>query len=78
MNLKDITPGLRVRIVADHSCGHGSRTGRVVAVGTFEGGPQQISVLVDIGEPLLAIIEPEALEPVPEDPLPHGWEEFNI
>jgi hypothetical protein len=33
---------------------------------------------VDIGEPLLVIIEPEALEEAPPNPLPPGWEEFNI
>ncbi|MNC34995.1 hypothetical protein D3C75_834600 [compost metagenome] len=77
MNLKDITPGLPVRIAADHPSGHGSRTGRVVAVGTFEGS-HMISVLVDIGEPLLVIIEPEALEPAADEPLPPGWEEFDI
>ncbi|MBY9078326.1 hypothetical protein KIH86_17560 [Paenibacillus sp. HN-1] len=77
MNLKDITPGLRVRIATDHPSGHGSRTGRVVAVGTFEGS-YTIGALIDIGEPLLTIIEPEALEPAPDEPLPPGWEEFDI
>ncbi|MNM31032.1 hypothetical protein D3C81_416000 [compost metagenome] len=77
MNLKDITPGLRVQIAPDHQSGHGSRTGRVVAVGTFEGG-YTICALVDIGEPLLAIIEPEALELAPEEPLPPGWKEFEV
>lgn len=77
MNLKDITPDLRVQIAADHPSGHDSRTGRVVAVGTFEGS-YTIGALVDIGEPLLVIIEPEALELAPEEPLPPGWEEFEV
>lgn len=57
---------MRVRIAANHQSGYGSRTGRVVAVGTF-GGSYMIGALVDIGEPLLAIIEPEGLEPAPDE-----------
>ncbi|WP_025692308.1 hypothetical protein [Paenibacillus zanthoxyli] len=78
MNLDEIKPGLRVRIATDHTSGYGSRTGRVVAVGTFEVNLYKIGALVDIGEPLLIIVEPEALDHAPEDPLPPGWEEVDI
>lgn len=51
----------------------GFHTGKVIAVGTFEGGPYRIGALVDIGEPLLVIIvDPEALEEAPEEPLSPG------
>lgn len=50
MNLKDITLGLRVRIAADHPSGHGNRTGRGVAVGTFEGSYTICAALWSISE----------------------------
>ncbi|WP_310550832.1 hypothetical protein [Paenibacillus glufosinatiresistens] len=75
MNLNHITPGLRVRITAGHWTG---RTGSIVAVGTFEGGPMQIGVLVDIGEPLLIHELPEHLELAPEEPMPSGWAEYAL
>lgn len=65
MNIKDIDPNSRVRISAGHWKG---RTGRI----------KSIEVVVDIGEPLLIRLDPKDLEPVPEDPLPPGWEEVNI
>ncbi|ASA22302.1 hypothetical protein [Paenibacillus donghaensis] len=77
MKLTDIKPGMRVRIAAKHPSGYGGRTGSVLAVGTFE-PLDQCGVLLDIGEALLTVIEPEALEEAPEEPLPPGWEEFEI
>ncbi|BCG57500.1 hypothetical protein [Paenibacillus sp. URB8-2] len=71
MNINDITPGQRVLIAENHPSGYGGRTGRVLAKGTR-------TVLIDIGEPLLASIEPEYLEPAPDDPLPPGWEEVDV
>ncbi|MNC11766.1 hypothetical protein D3C75_594730 [compost metagenome] len=68
MNLNNITPGLRVRINTGHWT---DRTGTVLAIGTK-------TVLLDIGEPLLISVLPKHLEKAPEDPLPPGWEEFEI
>ncbi|MBT2287963.1 hypothetical protein J7E73_02230 [Paenibacillus albidus] len=78
MKWEELKPGMPVRIAAGHESGFGGRKGRVLAIGTFEGYNKRIGALVDIGEPLLLIIEPEALEPVPKDPLPPGWEEFEV
>lgn len=58
MKLEELHTGLPVRIT---SGSHKGRTGRVLAVGTFEGGPKRIGALVDLGESLL-IVEPEGLE----------------
>lgn len=64
MRWDELRPVLPVRIT------DGFHTGKVIAVGTFEGGPYRIGALVDIGEPLLVIIvDPEALEEAPEEPL---------
>jgi len=68
MRTEELKQGMRVQIAADHKSGYGSRTGRIIAV----------EVTVDIGEPLLIRIDSEALEEVPEDPLPPGWEEVEI
>lgn len=68
MNINDITLGLRIRIIA------GFRSGKIGIVLAKE---TQI-VLLDIGEPLLISELPEHLEPAPEDPLPPGWEEFEV
>ncbi|WP_340034052.1 hypothetical protein [Paenibacillus sp. FSL H3-0302] len=68
MNIDNITPGLRVRIIAGF---HSSKIGIVLAKGTQ-------TVLLDIGEPLLISELPVHLEPVPEDTLKPGWEEFEI
>ncbi|MNY78360.1 hypothetical protein D3C86_2185740 [compost metagenome] len=68
MRTEDLHPNIRVQISADHPSGYGGQIGRVVAV----------EVTVDIGEPLLIRIDPESLERMPEDPLPPGWEEFDI
>lgn len=58
MKLEELQPGLPVRITKGY---HSGKTGRVVAVGTFEGGPKRISALVDLGESLI-IVEPEGIE----------------
>lgn len=78
MKWEELKQGLPVRIVVDHSSGFGGRSGKVVAIGTFEGYSMRIGALIDIGEPLLMVIEPEALEEAPEDPLAPGWEEFEL
>ncbi|NQX45365.1 hypothetical protein HQN87_08475 [Paenibacillus tritici] len=75
MKLEDLKPGLPVQITAGY---HKGKTGKVIAVGTFEGGPKQIGALVDIAEPVLVILEPGAMEKLPEKPLSPGWEEFEI
>jgi hypothetical protein len=75
MKWDELKPGLSVRITAGY---HAGKTGKVLAVGTFEGGAKRIGALVDIAEPLLVIMEPEALEEAPEEPLQPGWEEFEI
>lgn len=68
MKLDEITIGLRVRIYASH---WSERYGIVLDIGSK-------TILIDIGEPLLISEPPEHLEPAPEDPLPPGWEEFEI
>ncbi|MNT90866.1 hypothetical protein D3C72_2318720 [compost metagenome] len=68
MRIKDVTLGVRVSIIDGHWKG---RIGTVIAIGTR-------TVLLDIGEPMLISELPEHLEPTPEDPLPPGWEEFDI
>lgn len=78
MKWEELKPGMPVRIAAEHDSGFGGRRGKVEAIGTFEGYSKRIGALVDIGEPLQVIIEPEALEPAPEEPLPPGWEEFEV
>lgn len=78
MKWDELKRGLPVRIAAGHESGFGGRSGKVVAVGTFEGYSKRIGALIDIGEPLLLILEPEALEEAPEDPPPPGWEEFDV
>jgi hypothetical protein len=75
MKWEELKPGLPVRIIEGY---HAGKIGKVLAVGTFEGGPYRIGALVDIAEPLLIIIDPNALQEVPEDPLPSGWEEFEV
>lgn len=75
MKLEDIRAGLQVRITEGY---HAGKTGKVIAVGTFEGGPQRIGALVDIAEPVLLIVLPIALEKFPEEELLPGWEEFEI
>ncbi|AIQ45639.1 hypothetical protein R70723_06840 [Paenibacillus sp. FSL R7-0273] len=75
MKWEELKPGQPVKINAGY---HTGKTGIVVAVGTFEGGPYRIGALVDIAEPLLIIIRPESLEELPQKPLPSGWEEFEI
>lgn len=75
MKLEELRAGLPVRITEGY---HKGKTGKVIAVGTFEGGPQRIGALVDIAEPMLVIALPAALEKLPEEPLPPGWEEFVI
>jgi hypothetical protein len=75
MKWEELKPGLPVRITAGY---HAGKTGKVLAVGTFEGGPDRISALVDITEPVLVILEPEALKKLPAEPLQLGWEEFEI
>jgi hypothetical protein len=75
MRWEELKPGLLVRITAGY---HAGKTGKVLAVGTFEGGPYRIGALVDIAEPVLVILEPEALEKMLEKPLPPGWEEFEV
>lgn len=78
MKFDDLKPGMPVCIALDHPNGYGGRRGRVIAVGTFEGGPKRIGALVDIHEPCLLVVEPEDLEQVDPDPLPPGWEEFDV
>ncbi|WP_438497209.1 hypothetical protein [Paenibacillus sp. IHBB 3054] len=78
MKWEELKPGLPVRIAAGHESGFGGRSGKVVAVGTFEGYSKRIGALIDIGEPLLMVIEPEALEEEPKNPSTLGWEEFDL
>lgn len=75
MKLEELRVGLPVRITTGF---HAGKTGKVIAVGTFEGGPKQIGALVDIADPVLVIAMPDELEKLPEAPLPPGWEEFEI
>lgn len=75
MKLKELKAGLLVRITAGY---HKGKTGKVISVGTFEGGPKQIGALVDIAEPALVIVLPDALEKLPEEPVPPGWEEVEL
>lgn len=78
MNFSELMPGIPVRIALDHPNGYGGRIGKVIAVGTFEGGPKRIGALVDIHEPCLLVVEPEDLEQVDPDPPSPGWEEFDV
>lgn len=78
MKWEELKSGLSVRIVQGHTSGFGGRRGKVEAIGTFDGISKRTGALIDIGEPLLVIIEPEGLEEVSEDPLPPGWEEFEV
>lgn len=75
MKWEQLKPGLPVRITAGY---HAGKNGKVLAVGTFEGGPYRIGALVDITEPVLVILEPEALDTLPEEPLLPGWEKFEL
>lgn len=75
MKLEELRPDLQVQITAGY---HKGKIGKVIAVGTFEGGPKQIGALLDIAEPVLVIVEPEALEELPEEPPPLGWEEVEL
>lgn len=75
MRLEELKPGLPVQITKGY---HAGKTGKVITIGTFEGGPKRIGALVDIAEPVLVILEPDLLEVVPEDPLLPGWEEFEV
>ncbi|KHL94581.1 hypothetical protein QW71_17020 [Paenibacillus sp. IHB B 3415] len=75
MKLEELKPGLPVRIMKGH---HAGKTGKVLAIGTFEGGPKRIGALVDIVELVLVIVEPEDIEELPEEPLPPGWGEVEI
>lgn len=59
MKLEELHTGLPVRITSGF---HEGRTGRVLAVGTFEGGPKRIGALVDIGEKLPVICDPGGIE----------------
>ncbi|HEY4429570.1 MAG TPA: hypothetical protein VGN87_00885 [Paenibacillus sp.] len=68
MNFNEITIGIRVRIIAGF---HSNKIGFVLAKGTH-------TILIDVGEALLISELPEHLENAPEDPLPPGWEEFEI
>ncbi|WP_438490996.1 hypothetical protein [Paenibacillus sp. IHBB 3054] len=68
MKIEELNPGGRIRIKEGHASDYGSRIGRIVA----------IEVTVDIGEPLLVRVNPEALEAVSEDPMPPGWEEVEV
>ncbi|WP_339245369.1 hypothetical protein [Paenibacillus sp. FSL F4-0243] len=78
MKWEEIKPGQSVRIDKNHLSGFGGRCGRVVAIGTFIGISERIGALIDIHEPLLIIIEPEALEETDLELLPPGWAEFDI
>ncbi|OME23433.1 hypothetical protein [Paenibacillus odorifer] len=68
MKAEELTLGVRVRITDGFHIG---KIGIVIAKGTQ-------TVLLDIGEPLLISMLPAHLEKAPEDPLPPGWEEFEI
>lgn len=78
MRIEDIRPGIDVHIIRDHPNGYGGRKGKVIAIGTFEGGPKTIGVLVDIYEACLIVVLPEHLDPIEPDPLPPGWEEIEL
>lgn len=78
MKLEDLKPGLPIRIAPEHPNGYGGRKGKVIAIGTFEGGPKWIGALIDINEACLLIVEPEGLDPDQPDPLPPGWEEIEV
>ncbi|NOU83847.1 hypothetical protein GC101_33890 [Paenibacillus sp. LMG 31459] len=75
MKLEELKPGLPVQITKGY---HAGKTGKVITIGTFEGGPKRIGALVDIAEPVLVIMDPEALEKLLEEPLPPGWEQFEV
>jgi hypothetical protein len=68
MKSEELSQGRRIRIKDGHPSGYCGRNGRIIA----------IKVLVDIGEPLLISVDLEAIEVVPEDSLPPGWEEVEI
>jgi hypothetical protein len=78
MRWEELKSEQSVRICDNHDSGFGGRCGRVVAIGTFIGISERIGALIDIHEPLLIIIEPEALEETDLELLPPGWEEFEI
>ncbi|WP_339189857.1 hypothetical protein MKY54_05485 [Paenibacillus sp. FSL P2-0121] len=78
MKWEELKPGQSVRIDENHNSGFGGRYGRVVAIGTFIGISERIGALIDIHEPLLLIIEPEALEEVDLESLQPGWEEVDL
>lgn len=78
MRWEELKPGQSVRICDYHNSGFSGRCGRIVAVGTFIGISERIGALIDIHEPLLVIIEPEALEEIDFESLPLGWAEFDI
>ncbi|MEK5026779.1 MULTISPECIES: hypothetical protein [Paenibacillus] len=62
MKWNELNPGLTVQIVEGHDSGFGGRCGEIISIGTFEGYSKRIGAMIDIGEPLLMVIEPEALE----------------
>ncbi|MNI94277.1 hypothetical protein D3C73_1523520 [compost metagenome] len=62
MKWEELKPGMPVRISEGHENGYGGRCGKVVAVGTFEGFSKLIAALVDIGEELPVVIDPEGIE----------------
>ncbi|WP_342547638.1 hypothetical protein NST69_27480 [Paenibacillus sp. FSL P2-0089] len=59
MRLEELKAGLPVRITTGI---HAGKKGTVLSVGTFEGGPKRIGALVDLGQSLLIIVEPEGIE----------------
>lgn len=61
MRLVDVVPDLRVDVTGGPWSG---RTGSVIAVGTFEGGPSHIGALVDLGGPAPALVALADLEPL--------------
>ncbi|MRN52012.1 hypothetical protein [Paenibacillus monticola] len=67
MKWEELKPWMSVRIVKDHTSGFGERRGKVEAIGTFEGISKRIAALVDIGEVLPVVLEPEGLN---KDDLP--------
>ncbi|WP_339314412.1 hypothetical protein [Paenibacillus sp. FSL R10-2734] len=78
MRWEELMPGQSVCICENHNSRFGERRGTVVAIGTFIGISERTGTLIDIHEPLLVIIEPEALEEVDFESLPLGWAEFDI
>jgi len=78
MRWEDLKPGQSVHICDNHDSGFGGRCGSIVAIGTFIGISECIGALIDIHEPLLVIIEPEALDDVDFKLMPLGWAEFDI